>query len=52
MPPLTLIEFSRLGGKARARKISSARLSEIARKAAKARWEKDKASNRQKASTE
>jgi hypothetical protein len=37
------VQFARLGGLARARKLSAAERNESARKAAKARWAKEKA---------
>jgi hypothetical protein len=41
--PLTVQEFARLGGKARAKKLGKERLKESARKAAQARWAQQKA---------
>jgi hypothetical protein len=40
---LTITEFARLGGKARAKKLGKKRLQESARRAAQARWAKEKA---------
>jgi hypothetical protein len=42
--PLTIVEFARSGGKARARKLTPAQRSEAARKAVEARWAKSRAS--------
>ena len=39
---LTLSEFARIGGKARAKQLTKEQRSESARKAAKARWAKKK----------
>lgn len=36
--PMTISQMARLGGYARARKLSKERLSEIARRASNARW--------------
>ncbi len=41
--PLTVQEFARLGGHARAKKLGKEKLKESARKAAEARWAKRKA---------
>jgi len=41
--PLTITEFARMGGKARAKKLTPERRSEIARRAVAAREEKRKA---------
>ena len=40
------VEFARLGGKARAKKLGKTRCSEIARAAVNARWEKDRAAKK------
>lgn len=37
-PPLTPVEMGRMGGKARAEKLSAKERSEISRKAARKRW--------------
>ena len=47
--PATLDEFRSLGGKARAKALSKARRSEIARDAADARWRKVRAAAKRKA---
>ena len=38
--PMTISEMGRLGGKARAKKLSAARRKEIAQKAIRTRWAK------------
>lgn len=39
---LTITEFARMGGKARAKKLGKKKLQESARKAARARWARKK----------
>jgi len=48
---LTITEFARMGGRARAKKLNKEKRSEIARKGAKAYWDKYPEKRKKKLST-